>query len=273
MTVQFSLETIEDFQYYTFTPFKEVPGVIHAFTTRRGGVSKGNFSSLNMALHVGDEPESVLDNRVRACRKIGINARDLVAGQQVHKDRVEVIRAEHKGRGADKYDLSLPETDALITNETSVPLSSYYADCVPLFLLDPVQRVIGLAHAGWRGTVLRIGEKTVQKMNRFFGTDPADCLAAIAPSIGPCCYEVDYRVITELKKGFSYWQDLVRETSSGKYRLDLWETNYRTLTDAGLKPENIITTKVCTCCHNDVFFSYRAGKGNTGRMASLIMLT
>ena len=273
MVDKFSVENIEGLEYYTFNLLKSVPGLVHAFTTRKGGVSEGDYKSLNMALHVGDSEQVVLENRKRVCGKIGINASLLIAGQQTHNDLVAVVGAVHRGQGALSYAASLPDTDALITNEPGVPLSSYYADCVPLFLVDPVKLVIGLAHAGWRGTVLRIGEKTVREMNRVFGSDPSDCLAVIAPSIGPCCYEVDSRVINELGKGFSYWRELTQETSPGKYRLDLWEANYRTFTDAGLRPENIVNTKLCTSCNTDLFYSHRAENGRTGRMASLIMLS
>ena len=273
MTDTFSVETIEGLKFYTFNLLKSVPGLVHAFTTRIGGVSEGDYKSLNMALHVGDSVGHVLENRNSACRNIGIDASLLIAGQQTHNDHVAVVGAEHRGRGAVDYAASLPDTDALITNEPNVPLSSYYADCVPIFLVDPVKLVIGLAHAGWRGTVLRIGEKTVREMNRVFGSNPVDCLAVIAPSIGPCCYEVDTRVINELEKGFSYWRELTQETSSGKYYLNLWEANYRVLIDAGLRPENIVNTKLCTSCNTALFYSYRAENGRTGRMASLIMLS
>ena len=264
MVDNFSVENIEGLEYYTFNLLKSVPGLVHAFTTRK---------SLNMALHVGDSEQAVLENRSRVCSKIGIAASHLIAGQQTHNDHVAVVGLEHRGRGAVSYAASLPDTDALITNQPGVPLSSYYADCVPLFIVDPVKLVIGLAHAGWRGTVLRIGEKTVQEMNRVFGSNPVDCLAVIAPSIGPCCYEVDCRVLKELEKNYSYWRELIQETSPGKYRLDLWEANYRTFTDVGLRPENIVNTKLCTSCNKDVFYSHRAENGRTGRMASLIMLS
>lgn len=247
--------------------------VSHGFTTRHGGVSTGEFATLNMAFHVGDDPGHVLTNRERACRALEMNPAHLVAGQQVHGDRVAVVGKVHRGRGARSTEDALPATDALITGELLVPLSSYYADCVPVFLLDPVRRVVGLAHAGWRGTYLDIAAKTVEAMGRFFGSRPGDCLAGIGPSIGPCCYEVDAPLVDLFKEHFPFWQDLLVPNPSGKWQLDLWEANRRVLLEAGLVPENIFTAGVCTCCRQDLFFSYRGSGGRTGRMAALIMLT
>ncbi|MDQ0286950.1 YfiH family protein [Desulfofundulus luciae] len=247
--------------------------VSHGFTTRHGGVSTGEFATLNMAFHVGDDPDHVLTNREVACWALEMNPAHLVAGQQVHGDRVAVVGKVHRGRGARSTEDALPATDALITGEPLVPLSSYYADCVPVFLLDPVRRVVGLAHAGWRGTYLDIAAKTVEAMGRFFGSRPEDCLAGIGPSIGPCCYEVDVPLVDLFKGHFPFWQELLVPNPTGKWQLDLWEANRRILVEAGLGPENIFIAGVCTCCRQDLFFSYRGSGGRTGRMAALIMLT
>ncbi|ACV61962.1 protein of unknown function DUF152 [Desulfofarcimen acetoxidans DSM 771] len=262
----------EDLEYYSFKLLEAIPGLVHAFTTRRGGISEAEYKSLNMAFHVGDSEQAVLENRSRVCSKLGLNPVHLVAGQQTHDDLVAVVGLEHRGAGALSYASSLPGTDALITNQPGVPLSSYYADCVPLFIVDPVKSVIGLAHAGWRGTVLRIAEKTVKEMRRVFGSRPVECLAVVGPSIGPCCYEVDSRVTGQLQASFPYWSELVEATLPGKYRFDLWQANYRVFLDAGLRPENIYVSKLCTGCNTDIFYSYRAENGHTGRMASLMML-
>ncbi len=151
-------------------------------------------------------------------------------------------------------------------------MASFYADCVPIFLLDPVNKVVALAHAGWKGTALRIGRKTVEEMAATFGTDPRDCLAGVGPSIGPCCYEVDEKVISHFWDGISVPSDLAGAVSPGKWKLNLWEANRRVLLAAGLKDENILSACICTSCHSDMFFSYRAHKGKTGRMMAIIML-
>lgn len=259
-------------KFYTFPHFEATGQMAHGFTTRAGGVSNGPYSGLNTAFHVGDTIENVRANRAQACEALGINPEQLVAGKQVHGDRVEVVQQKDMGRGALFYEEALPDTDALITGTPGVPLSSYYADCVPVFFLDPVKKVIALAHAGWKGTVLKIGQKTVEKMAMVFGTDPGDCLAGVGPSIGPCCYEVDRRVIEPFQESFSYWREFADAVSDDKWRLNLWEANRRTLLDAGLKAENIVSACVCTSCRNDLFFSYRAQGGTAGRMASFIML-
>ena len=259
-------------QFYTFPHFENSGKVIHGFTTRNGGVSGAPYSSLNTAFHVGDDEANVRTNRQLACAALGLNPAHLVAGRQVHGDRIEVVGLEDRGRGAISDKDSLPATDALVTGIAGVPLSSYYADCVPVFLLDPVKGVIAIAHAGWKGTALKIAEKTLKKMRDSFGVDPGDCLAGIGPSVGPCCYEVDESVMGPFQDSFPEIQDLAVPISSGRWRLYLWETNRRTLLDAGLKAENIVSSQICTSCHQQYFFSYRAQRGNTGRMAALIML-
>lgn len=259
-------------QFYTFPHFEATGLVTHGFTTRSGGVSKGPYAGLNTAFHVGDALENVRLNRALACQALKIDARSLIAGMQVHGDGVKVVEQKDTGRGALTYEESVPDTDALVTGASGVPLSSYYADCVPVFLLDPGKKVIAIAHAGWKGTVLKIGLKTVEEMKVNFGTDPIHCLAGLGPSIGPCCYEVDKRVILPIRRSFAYWKDLTELVCPGKWRLNLWEANRRTLLEAGLKPENIVTASICTSCRNDMFFSYRAQNGMAGRAAALIML-
>lgn len=259
-------------QFFVFNHFEATGLVVHGFTTRNGGQSRDPYASLNTAFHVGDDLEKVRANRLIACRALEISAGELVAGKQVHGDKVAIVDEKDMGKGAFAYVDALPDTDALVTGSLKTPLSSYYADCVPIFLLDPVHKVIALAHAGWKGTVLKIGKKTVDRMGQVFGTDPAKCLAGIGPSIGPCCYEVDDRVTGPLQQEFSGYLDFVENISPDRWRLNLWEANRRTLLEAGLLPENIETASICTCCQSEVFFSYRAEKGTTGRMAALIKL-
>jgi len=258
--------------YYTIPLFEETGLVAHGFSTRLGGVSQGAFTSLNLGTHVGDRLEAVMENRRRLCTVLGMNALQIVAAKQVHGDHVHVAAAADCGRGALAYESALEDTDALVTNEPGVPLSTYYADCVPVYFLDPVQRAIGLAHAGWKGTVLQIGRKTLEKMSREFGTKPEDCLVGIAPSIGPCCYEVDERVVEKVKRSFAFWSELVKPQGQGKWRLDLWEANRRQLMEAGVNERNIAVAALCTSCRNGLFFSYRVDGGITGRLGAYLML-
>lgn len=268
----FTLTEQGDLKYLVIDSFQATGLVAHAFTTRSGGVSEGDSGALNLGFTVADDPAHVLANRARICAALGWPAEHLVAGRQVHGDRVAVVTAGQRGRGAKSPDDALPDTDALITSERCLPLSSYYADCVPVFLLDPVQRVIGLAHAGWKGTCLRIAEKTVRTMQAAFGTRPPDCLAGIGPSIGPCCYEVDEPVLERLRESFTHWPELIRPAGPGRWYLNLWEANRRTLLDAGLPAGGITVAGLCTTCHPGLFFSHRGSGGRAGRMASLLML-
>lgn len=262
----------EGFQYYTFPIIEGTNQVICAFTTRLGGNSQEPYDSLNMAYHVGDETEKVRENRRGFLASLGIDAEKIVAADQVHGDVIKEVTSTDMGRGAMEYDTTIPATDALITNIPQVPLLTCYADCVPLFFYDPVKKVVALSHAGWKGTVLQIGRQTVERMVNKYGCEPFNVRAGIAPSIGPCCYEVDEKVMERVKASFPYWQELTEEKGTGKWKLNLWEANRRQLLDSGLKEENIAVAGVCTNCNSDHLFSYRAAGGKTGRMAAIIML-
>ncbi|MBM7855234.1 YfiH family protein [Desulfohalotomaculum tongense] len=272
LTNGFAINKYDHLWFYSIPAFTATGLVVHGFTTRMGGVSTGSYASLNLGLHVGDDAAAVLENRRRVCRALGLSFHRLVAAQQVHGGEVCVVASKHQGMGSDSVDQAIANVDALITNVPGIPLSSYYADCVPLFFLDPVNKAVGLAHAGWKGTVQKIGVNTLQRMSSEFGTDPGDLLVGIGPSIGPCCYVVDSRVINKLTAAFSCWNELVKPCGREKWLLDLWETNKRALLEAGVKEKNITVAKMCTSCHSDMFFSHRASGGCTGRMASLIML-
>lgn len=272
MLQDFRLVDKDGFQYYTFPGIEGTNQVICAFTTRLGGNSREPYDSLNMAYHVGDEIEKVRENRRRFLASLGIEADKVVAADQVHGDVIKEVTATEMGRGAMEYDTTIPATDALMTNVPHIPLLTCYADCVPLFFFDPVKKVVALAHAGWKGTVLHIGRQTVERMVNSYGCLPADLRAAIAPSIGPCCYEVDEKVMDRMRASFPYWMELTESKGPGKWKLNLWEANRRQLLDSGLKEENIAVAGECTNCNSDRLFSYRAAGGKTGRMAAIIML-
>ncbi len=268
----YSIITAGDIKYISFDCLAATGMVNHAFTTRLGGVSRGPYHSLNLAFHVGDSPGAVLENRRRACRAVGAGLEDLVCGQQVHGDRVHVVTEVHRGMGARSYAGGIPETDALVTGRPGLLLASFYADCVPVIILDPVRRAAGLVHAGWKGTLLRIAEAALKTMGRAFGSRPGDCLAAIAPAVGPCCYEIDRPVVDAMtERGFDPAR-YVRPAGPGRWRLDLPGLNRDILVGAGLDLRNISVAGLCTSCSPDLFFSYRGQSGRCGRMASLIVL-
>ena len=248
----------------------------HAISTRLGGVSKKPFDSLNLALHVGDKVEDVLNNRKRFANALDLNAEDIVTPNQIHSDKIMRVDENHKGRGALSYEDSISETDALITNTPNLPLMLCFADCVPILFADIENHAIGIAHAGWKGTMLKIAAKTLMAMTDEFGTDPTKCLAAIAPSIGSCCYEVGDNVISACKKNFpNHINELVNERD-GKIYIDLWKANLIQLIEVGMKEENIDIARECTCCKSSWYFSYRAahhsGQDETGRIAAIISL-
>lgn len=256
--------------YGTFSHFDKL-AIKHGISSRFGGVSTHPYHSLNLGLHTGDEDNHVIANRQRFCQGVGVEAERVVTAQQTHMDEIILVTAEHVGRGAKKYSEALAHTDGLITNVPGIPLLLFFADCVPVLIFDPVHKAIGIAHAGWKGTVAHIGQKTIRKMQSHFGTNPKDCRVGIGPSIGACCYEVDDAVIQELKGQFSNWQQFVQPTGD-KWYLDLWQANTFQLEEIGVMAENIVVSNVCTECNKEIFFSYRAEQGCTGRMGAVISL-
>lgn len=268
----FQLREEKGIKYFVVEEFVKTGLVVHGFSTRQGGISKDAFKELNMAFPPPDLPENVRENRRRFCEVIGIDYHKLIFPQQTHSDHVQVVTEMDTGRGALDYESGFPDTDALITNCPQVPLGTCYADCVPLFFLDPVKKVVAVCHAGWKGTMNKIGTKTLRMMQDTFGTEPRSCLVAIAPSIGPCCYEVDLPVVEKVQQSFCYWEELLRETGEQKWKLNLWEANRLPLLEAGVPAENIIMSGLCTVCHPHLFFSHRRDHGLSGRMAAVIML-
>ena len=256
--------------YGVFSHFAKL-SIKHGISTRLCGSSDSPFKSLNLALHTGDENRKVLANRRRFCEAVGVNAASIVTAEQVHEDKVAVVTVADSGKGAEIYAESLLGMDALITNVPNVPLMLFFADCVPVLMADPVHRVVGISHAGWKGTVAKIAQKTVLAMQEQFGTRPGDCLVGIAPSIGPCCYEIDDTVLARLKENFMQWEKLITPCEK-KWRFDLWAANEQQLLEIGVAKENIVTSGVCTACNNELFFSYRAERGVTGRIGAVITL-
>ena len=244
-------------------------GMRHAFTTRLGGDSKGKYTSLNLALHVEDNPEDVIDNRVKVAALFGTNLEDCVTMRQVHGTHVQKIVLGDKGKGARVYDDTVYETDALVTDQPGILLWCLVADCVPILFYDPKRKVVAATHAGWRGTQERISSKTVQVMVQEYGCEPENILAAIGPSAGPCCYEVDSEVSGLFTAaGF----ENIAVPFGDKFKLDLWQGNKQDILKVGVPEKNITIAGLCTSCLTSLFFSFRAEEGITGRFAATIML-
>jgi YfiH family protein len=252
------------------------PNVFAGFSSRLGGSSEERFDSLNCALHVGDEPQRVIENRRRLADMLGVPVDAWTCAEQVHGNEVVVVTENDRGKGLYSRESAFQGKDAMICNIPGVWLTSFYADCVPLYFFDPVREAVGLAHAGWKGTVAEIAEKTVLAMMHEYSSEPADILAAIGPAIGMCCYEVDRKVIDKVRSltitPAEGETQLYHELGEGKYMLDLKEINRQIMIKAGILATNIEISQWCTGCRNDLFFSHRKENGKTGRMVSWIGL-
>ena len=247
---------------YGYFPALVEAGFVNACSCRKNGEGDIVDGTLNLALHVGDDVEKVLRNREVFAEAIGVDASRFTTCQQVHGSKVVRVTEELIGSGAVDFANTIADTDALITDIPDVPLLLFYADCVPVLLADLETGAIGLAHAGWRGTVADIGAKTLAAMGEAFGTKPENVLAAIGPSIGACCYEVDDFVRDQA----SGYEEFFAAKGGGKYQLDLWGMNVKQLVEAGVPQDNISVAGVCTNDNVDLFCSYRAEQGKTGRM-------
>lgn len=244
-------------------------GMMHAFTTRLGGASKEKYTSLNLALHVGDNPEDVISNRAKVVALFGADLDDCVTMRQVHGVHVQKITSGDKGLGARVYDDSVYEADALVTDQPGILLWCLVADCVPVLFYDPKRRVIAATHAGWRGTLDKICGETLKVMVEDYGCEPENILAAIGPSAGPCCYEVAGEVADLFTvAGF----ENIAVPYGDKYKLDLWQANKQAIIEMDVPEKNITTSALCTSCLTELFFSFRAEEGVTGRFAAIIML-
>ncbi|MBO5372072.1 MAG: peptidoglycan editing factor PgeF [Lachnospiraceae bacterium] len=254
-------------------PLLEHTGIVkHAFTTRLGGCSEEHLSSLNLSFTRGDKKEAVEENYRRLAAAMGVEYGSFVFSQQTHTTNVLKVGKEDIGNGL-IYEQKYTDIDGLITNESGVTLVTFYADCVPLYFVDPVHKAIGLSHSGWRGTVNRMGKVTLEAMHQEFGTQPEDVVCAIGPSICQDCYEISEDVAIEFQKEFAGREkEILLDKKNGKYQLDLWKANEIILLEAGIKPENLAVTNICTCCNPKVFYSHRASKGQRGNLAAVMAL-
>lgn len=246
-----------------------LPGARAVFSTRQGGVSACPFDTMNLAFHVGDSVKSVGENRKIFCDAWGMPLDRVVCANQVHGTNIQTLTSEHAGRGAWSQEDALPETDAMITMEPGLIPAAFFADCVPVYIVDPVKGAVGLAHAGWKGTLKGIAGKTVARMYEEFGCQPSDCCAFIGPSIGPCCYQVGEEVASlfnQRRDGHVSPAGRVNE-----WKLDLWGANRDDLAAAGVPADKIGISGICTRCDKR-FFSYRREGGCTGRMGAFITL-
>ena len=260
--------------FLTFKGISECGKVVHGFSTRMGGVSEGIYSSMNLSYTRGDKKEAVTENFRRFAKALGVEPENYVFSDQTHTDNIRVVTEKDRGKGFLRP-LDYTDVDGLVTNVKGLVLSTFYADCVPLYFVDPVKEVIGLSHSGWKGTVAEIGRKTIEVMVKEFGSETKDILVAIAPSICRECYEVSEDVAEAFKKLFSVEEQdaIMDDKGNGKYQLDLWECNKRILLRNGIRQENLFVTNICTCCNSEFLFSHRASQGKRGNLGAFLMLT
>ncbi|HYK72536.1 MAG TPA: peptidoglycan editing factor PgeF [Pseudoneobacillus sp.] len=258
-------------EYFSLKQWEiEFPQLVAGITTKNGGYSKDVFSTLNLGLHVGDSVESVCRNKQKLSEQIQINTTNWVAAEQTHGINIKKITNADCGRGTFQYNDSILDTDGFYTSEKGILLTLCYADCVPIYFIDKVSKTIGVAHAGWKGTVHGIAKEMVQKWI-LEGHDPRNFLVAIGPSICENCYIVDDFVIDFVQK---ILEDVEKkpynQIKEGQYQLNLKQLNKLLLIQSGVLESNISVTDYCSSCHKAEFFSHRRDQGKTGRMMSFI---
>lgn len=277
----------EELVYLTFPALEETGMVEHLFSTRLGGVSQGQFATMNLSFTRGDDPDYVAENFRRIGKVLRISPENFVFTDQTHTANVRRVFKWDQGKGF-LLERDYQDIDGLVTNEPGVVLAAFFADCVPLYFVDPVKRAIGLSHSGWKGTVQKIGKATVEMLQREFGSHPSDIITAIGPSICGDCYEVDWDVAEQFARAFPAAVQLkekkeaghrkaasgqiIREKENGKYLLDLWEANRQVLLEAGILQEHISVTDICTCCNPELLFSHRASKGKRGNLGAFLAI-
>jgi len=278
--------------YLTFPILSEIPGIVHGFSTRMGGVSQGDCATMNFSYSRGDKEEAVLENYTRMAKILGTVPEHMVATKQTHTTNVRVVTTEDCGKGVTKP-LDYEDVDGLITDVPGICLCAFTADCVPIYFVDPVRKAIGVSHSGWRGTVARMGAVTIAKMQEVYGTNPKDVICAIGPSICRDCYEVSEDVAEAFQRAFCGCEECYKAITAygqypmqdgkhtivepgkapGKYQLDLWLANIVVLLQAGVPVEQIQVTDLCTCHNPQYLFSHRASRGKRGNLGAFLMMT
>lgn len=239
--------------------------VIHGFTAKLGGVSHGNINGLNLGFRVNDDIDAVMENYRFVAADLGFELENAVLSKQTHTDNIRIVTDNDRGKGIVRKS-DIEDTDGLVTNIKEIALVVFSADCTPILLYDKKRKVAAAVHSGWRGTVKGIAPKCVALMNKHFGSDPTDIVAAAGPSIGPCCFEIGADIVGEFEEKY------VTPKNNGKYMVDLWVKNRDMLMASGLRAENIDFCNICTVCESDKYYSYRTHRDKTGRQAAIIAI-
>ena len=266
-------EVIKKTPYLEYPALKKTGFIKHGFSTRLGGVSEGHFSSLNLGFLRNDKTELVRSNFEKIGEAMDILVSNMVFSNQTHTNNVIVVDENDKGNGIITPQ-KFVDVDGLVTNVPNVCLVTFYADCVPLYFVDSVNKVIGLSHSGWRGTTLKIAKETVDLMKNRYNTNPKNIMAAIGPSICQDCYEVSEDVIKDFCQNFcqNLWSELYYKKDKDKYHLNLWKANKLILMEAGVSAKNIIVGNLCTMCNSNLLYSHRAAGEKRGSLAAFLMI-
>nr|WP_307989475.1 peptidoglycan editing factor PgeF [uncultured Niameybacter sp.] len=257
--------------HVVFERWENDPQMVHCFTSKLGGVSTGICESLNLGFNRGDERKNVLENYRRVGELIGTDIEHMVLTNQVHETKIEEVHLEDGGNGLlrpNKWE----NLDGIYTKDKNLTLVTHYADCVPLFFYAPKYGMIGMAHAGWRGTVNEIGKKMIDIWQHEHNIPLEAIEVGIGPSIGPCCFEVDKDVANVFLEKFGHQSFIKENKKTNKYHIDLWACNAYSLETIGIKPNQIAKAEMCTCCENDFFFSHRKTQGKRGTLGAFMYL-
>ena len=258
--------------YISYRALADIKWLKNGFSTRLGGVSEGVLSTMNLGFGRNDLPENVVKNHEIIANAIGFNPENIVASKQTHTTNVKIVSKKDCGKGIYR-ERDYDDVDGMITNEKGIVLATYFADCVPLYMVDTKNKAIGLSHSGWRGTVGKIGKVTLDLMKETYGTNPKDVIACIGPSICRDCYEVSEDVATEFEAAFKGREkDILINKGNGKYQLDLWECTYIIFEECGVYEENIHMPDICTCHNMEMMFSHRATQGRRGNLAAFLSI-
>ena len=258
-----------------FETYRNYTWLTHGFSTRYGGVSDGIYKSMNLSFSQGDDERRVLKNHGIMAKTMGVELADMVYSHQTHTTNVLRVTREHAGMGF-TVTRNFHDVDGFVTDVPGLMLVTAYADCVPLYFADTRLHVIGLSHSGWRGTVNNMAQATVDKMSFDFGSRPCDIAAFIGPSICASCYEIGDDVARNFRDRYGAESEKIltkkEAASEDKYYLNLHAANRINMLNAGISPQNIHVTDICTCCNPELLFSHRASKGKRGGLCGYMMI-
>lgn len=257
--------------YVQFKKWHEDTHLIHCFTTKLGGVSEGEWESLNLGFNRGDQESHVKENYKRVCHTLQVPFESLILSRQVHDINIKEVTSSDKGNGI-HFSNQWESVDGMYTNEKGLTLVTHYADCVPLFFYASKYGMIGMAHAGWRGTVGEIARKMIEIWHNQHHIPLEEIEVGIGPSIGACCFEVGKEVAQIFIDKFGKIDFIIQDLYNEKYHIDLWACNEKVLVDAGIKQEQIVKAEMCTCCQSDLFYSHRKTKGKRGTLGAFMYL-